>query len=121
MSKRNALISFYCSLIFCLLSASATQAEIIIEITQGVDNPTPVAVSPFVWQGQNTLPEDVASIIENDFRFSGLFSLLSRDLMLSYPANPAQVFYRDWRALSQEYLISGEILPLDNDRIEIRC
>ena len=76
MSKRNVLMSIYCGLIFCLFSASATQAEIIIEITQGVDNPTPVAVSPFVWQGQTALPEDVASIIENDFRFSGLFSLL---------------------------------------------
>ena len=34
-----------------LLSVSVAHAELQIEINQGVENPTPIAVVPFAWQG----------------------------------------------------------------------
>ena len=38
-------------ILFALLLASAARAELQIEINQGVENPTPIAVVPFAWQG----------------------------------------------------------------------
>ena len=36
-------------ILFALLLASAARAELQIEINQGVENPTPIAVVPFAW------------------------------------------------------------------------
>ncbi|MBR9796226.1 MAG: Tol-Pal system protein TolB, partial [Gammaproteobacteria bacterium] len=47
-------------ILFSLLLASAARAELQIEINQGVENPTPIAVVPFAWQGVGSPPEDVA-------------------------------------------------------------
>ena len=43
---------------------SCASAELQIEINQGVENPTPVAIVPFAWQGVGSAPEDVAQIID---------------------------------------------------------
>ena len=45
---------------------SYASAELQIEINQGVENPTPVAIVPFAWQGVGAAPEDVAQIIDSD-------------------------------------------------------
>ena len=44
----------------------AVRAELSIQITQGVDNPIPIAVVPFAWEGSGVLSEDVAQIVVND-------------------------------------------------------
>lgn len=84
-------------------------AELMIEITHGVDNPIPIAISPFSWAGAGTLPEDVAGIVESDLRRSGLFDVLNKGNMLSHPDHPMKVFYRDWQALGRDYLVVGRI------------
>jgi len=35
-----------------------SRAELVVEVTQGVSEPTPVAVVPFSWSGTAALPED---------------------------------------------------------------
>ena len=52
------------SLLALLFFASSLRAELQIEINQGLDNPTPIAVVPFGWQGLGAAPEDVAQIID---------------------------------------------------------
>lgn len=105
---------------FTLVISSQSWAELTIEITQGVDNPTPVAVSPFSWGGTEPLPEKIGAIIENDLKFSGRFDLLSQADMLSYPDATQNVFYRDWRALGRDYLLVGKITPAADNKVEIR-
>ena len=61
-----------------LLSASVAHAELQIEINQGVENPTPIAVVPFAWQGVGAPPEDAAQIVDSDLARSGQFSPVSR-------------------------------------------
>ena len=51
-------------ILFALLLASAARAELQIEINQGVENPTPIAVVPFAWQGVGSPPEDVALFVD---------------------------------------------------------
>lgn len=90
------------------MSFSAS-AELSIQITQGSDNPIPIAVVPFSWQGNGALSEDISQIVMNDLEQVGEFSPLSRSNMLSLPSSEQEVFYRDWRILAQDYLLVGKI------------
>jgi len=101
---RNFLISL---LLYGLVSSAS--AELSIQITQGVDNPIPIAVVPFSWQGSGVLSDDVAQIVINDLEQVGEFRALSRGNMLSMPSEEREVFYRDWRVLAQDYLLVGKI------------
>ena len=95
----------------CLLWATAlgVRAELMIEITQGRDNPTAIAVVPFAWNGWGSAPDDVAQVIEGDLQRSGQFYPTRRSDMLGMPTREADVFYRDWRALEVEYLLIGRV------------
>ena len=87
----------------------SAHAELSIQITQGSDNPIPIAVVPFSWQGNGVLSEDISQIVMNDLEQVGEFSPLSRSNMLSMPSEEQEVFYRDWRILAQDYLLVGKI------------
>ena len=67
-----------------LVSLSA-RAELVIEITQGVDDPTAIAVVPFAWLGAGASPEDVASVVQSDLTRSGQFEPVDRRDMLGMP------------------------------------
>jgi len=96
----------------------AARADLTIEITQGMDNPTAIAVVPFAWQGSGVAPADVASVIDADLTRSGQFAPLARTDMLGRPSTKEEVFYRDWRALETEYLLIGRVSPADGMRID---
>ena len=89
------------------LAALDVRAQLTIEITQGMDNPTAIAVVPFAWQGPGTAPEDVALVIDSDLARSGQFAPVARDDMLGRPSTQQDIFYRDWRAIESEYLLIG--------------
>ncbi len=97
------------SVLLLLLVSISAQAELSIQITQGVDNPIPIAVVPFAWEGSGVLSEDVADIVVNDLEQVGEFLSLSPGNMLSLPSEENEVFFRDWRILAQDYLLVGKI------------
>lgn len=85
------------------------QADLTIEITQGNDRATPVAIVPFSWSGSGVLTEDIAQIVSDDLERSGLLKPLPRTEMLSLPSKREEVFFRDWSLLKQEYLLIGQV------------
>lgn len=93
-----------------MLVGSANAADPLL-ITQGTDRATPIAVVPFGWQGGNVLPEDMADIIGNDLRNSGVFEPIPRQNMISLPTQATEVIYRDWQALGAQYVLVGNIVP----------
>ncbi len=103
MTKARVIALLFLS--YCQVAA----AELNIQITQGVDNPIPVAIVPFSWEGSGILTEDVAEIVANDLQQVGEFLPLSRANMLSLPSEESEVFFRDWRILAQDYLLVGRI------------
>ena len=105
-------------LLVCLYLPTQAFAQLVIEITQGIDNPTAMAVSPFSWSGMDILSEDVSAIINADLARSGLFDMLPAGNMLSHPDKAQDVFYRDWRALGREYLLIGRMMPV-GDKVEV--
>ncbi len=103
------LLMAFAPLLLALLAHGA-RAELAIEITQGIDNPTAIAVVPFAWQGEGLAsPEDVAGIVDSDLSRSGQFAPISRSDMLGRPSREQDIFYRDWRAISAEYLLIGRV------------
>ena len=111
-APKTMSISVFSAAVFSLLlSFSAWSQSLVIEITQGVDNPVPIAVVPFQWSGVNALNEDVAQVIDADLERSGQFKSLKRSLMLSFPYQKDDVYYRDWQYLATEYLVIGQVLP----------
>ena len=93
-----------------LLLSSPSYAELIIEITQGVEGALPIAVVPFAWQGLTPPPEDIAAVITADLQRSGRFSPLPRNDMISQPHEGSQINYRDWRLLNVESLVVGRVI-----------
>ncbi|MGG5872562.1 Tol-Pal system beta propeller repeat protein TolB [Pseudomonas peli] len=93
------------------LMVGTVQAADPLVISSGTDRATPIAVVPFGWQGGNVLPEDMAEIIGNDLRNSGVFEPIPRQNMISLPTQATEVIYRDWQALGAQYVLVGSIVP----------
>ncbi len=102
-----------------LLAAAGARAQLVIEITQGMDNPTPIAVVPFAWQGTGASPEDVALVVDDDLTRSGQFATVDRGDMLSRPSTQQEVFYRDWRAIDSDYVLIGRTSVTDQIQMRI--
>ncbi|SMF60129.1 TolB protein [Alteromonadaceae bacterium Bs31] len=97
-------------LALCILALSISmvaRAELMIEITQGMDNPTPIAIVPF--SGTKGLREDIPQIVSDDLLRSGFFRPVPPEDMLSLPQREQDIFYRDWRVLGTEFLVIGGI------------
>ncbi|WP_417222573.1 Tol-Pal system beta propeller repeat protein TolB [Amphritea sp.] len=99
--------SFIC-LFFCLFSLLA-RAELTVEITQGVDEPTPIAVVPFAWSGNQALPDDIAKVVGDDLYRSGMFKVMPRENMLSFPSDRNSLYFRDWRISGSDFIVIGRI------------
>ncbi|GMG87254.1 Tol-Pal system beta propeller repeat protein TolB [Biformimicrobium ophioploci] len=107
----NKKIVLWMGLVVSLVFGNVANAQLTIDIKQGVDNPTSIAVVPFDWQGSGILPEDVSRIVNADLRLSGQFAPVPAQDMLSFPKSPQDITYRDWRVLGTEYVVTGRIQP----------
>ncbi|MFK7977496.1 MAG: Tol-Pal system beta propeller repeat protein TolB [Halioglobus sp.] len=106
----KALVQCATLFLFTLaLGAAQARAQLVIEVTQGIDNPTSIAVVPFGWQGTGAAPEDISAVIDSDLARSGQFAPISRADMLSRPSNETELFYRDWRAIDAQYILIGRV------------
>jgi TolB protein len=101
-----------------ILAGTVARAELVIEITQGVDDPTAIAIVPFAWHGAGSAPTDIAGVVDSDLARSGQFAPVNRNDMLGLPTTQKEVFYRDWRAIESEYLLIGRVSVTDQMRIE---
>ncbi len=101
-----------------MVSAVSARAQLVIEITQGMDDPTTIAVVPFATEGTGISPADVAEIVADDLRRSGQFAPVRRDNMLSYPSTSGEIYFRDWRAIDTEYVLIGRVTPGERLRVD---
>jgi TolB protein len=108
------LIIFLWGLVF----SGAVFAELVIRVTEGNDQPTTIAISPFDMRGLK-LQEDIGAIVESDLDRSGLFKVTPRQDMLAFPAKPSDVYFRDWRLLGTEYLVVGSMQTMFDGRHEL--
>ena len=94
---------------FCLIViffSGLSSADLVIEVTDWVKDPTKIAIVPFQNKGR-AVQQDIAAVIEADLTRGGQFSVLDRHDMLSSPSHDDEVHFRDWRALGVDYLLIG--------------
>ena len=108
----------YSLLLIALLIANSAHAELVIRVTEGNDQPTVIALSPFDLNGLK-VEGDITDIVESDLRRSGLFKLIPQKDMLAFPSKPTDVYFRDWRLLGTEYLVVGAMSVLADGRYEL--
>lgn len=92
-----------------LVCASLASADLTIEITKGSDRAIPIAIVPFDYQGQGSLPQEISNIVSDDLARSGQFAPLSRRALISQPSSSQEVHFRDWRAVNSDYLVVGRV------------
>ena len=103
------MLKIWLTAIALMLVAQNLYAQRVIEITRGNDKAAPIAVVPFGLQGGTPLPEDMAEIVSNDLRNSGMFAPFDRRNMLSTPTQASEIFPRDWRILGVDYVVAGQV------------
>ncbi|ALZ85342.1 MULTISPECIES: Tol-Pal system beta propeller repeat protein TolB [Pseudomonas] len=113
----NTLIRYI--LLGLVLVVGSAQAADPLVISSGSDRAIPIAVVPFGWQGGQPLPEDLANIVSDDMRNSGVFSPIPRQNMLSQPTQASEVIFRDWKALGANYVLVGSVVP-NGGRLQIQ-
>ncbi len=108
-----------CLLLLAILALPA-RAQLVVEITRGDVQAVPIAVVPFAWEGEGTLPFDMAEVIEANLGRTGLFTPMARRDMVSRPSTAAGVEYRDWRLLGTDVLVIGRLLERTGQDYEIQ-
>ncbi|MGV8843694.1 MAG: Tol-Pal system beta propeller repeat protein TolB [Pseudomonas sp.] len=106
-------------MVLCCAAGFVAAEEKNILVTSGADRAIPIAVVPFGWQGGTVLPEDLAETIGKDLRNSGMYEPIARQNMISLPTQASEVIYRDWKALSAQYLLVGSVVP-SGSRLQIK-
>lgn len=93
------------------------RAALDIVITEGVDAARPIAVIPFVWQGQGPMPQQISDVVMSDLARSGTFKLLDE---LSLPqrniSNVSQFVAKDWSNVGAEAVVMGTVKPYGGDQ-----
>ena len=126
--KKILLVIFY---LFIFTKSSTAVIE--VDITRGNLNPLPIAVSPFhlesgemeIKDGEfviENIGEEIAKVIEDNFRRSGLFNPLKKDSFVQKPdIAHAKPRFEDWRLIKAQALVTGKITLTDEKlRAEFR-
>ncbi|WP_245912654.1 Tol-Pal system beta propeller repeat protein TolB [Marinobacterium halophilum] len=100
--------------------AVVARAELVVEVTQGVEAPTAIAVVPFGNETGGALTDDVAAIVQQDLQRSGFFEPMPRDNMLGFPVRRDEIFFRDWRIAKMDYVVIGQARPVAGGEVSLR-
>lgn len=96
------------------------QAVLEIEITEGIEGATPIAVIPFEWNGAAKLVNaDISSIIASDLRRSGRFSPVDEKDLLARPQRASDIHYKTWRVAGIDHIVIGGVNFAGNDRFKV--
>ncbi len=110
----------WCIALLGLLAAGPARAVLTIEITQGVEAGTPVAVVPFGWEGEAPPPADIAAIVRSDLARSGRLAPMDPKDFLSRPHQQSEIRFKDWRLIKAEALAVGRLRALGGDRYRVQ-
>ena len=108
LDKRLSVAVTVCAA--ALLGLVRADAQIVVEVTRGVERPVPMAVVPFGWAGPGMeAPFDVAALVSSDLANSGRFAPMAVEDMVSRPTRPTDVRFQDWMIVDVDYLVVGQV------------
>ena len=92
-------------------------AELVIEITKGSDNPYRIALIPF--QGETNAAKQANEIVKSDLIRTGEFYIFDEKSLIAYPTSEDEINFSDWRLINTDYLLLTSIIQ-SNSGIEAR-
>ena len=95
-------------ILFILAFSNMLTSELILEITQGTEDPYRVAILKF--EGDQKVSNDIDKIIRNNLKRSGEFNLFTNEDLLSLPTDETEVIFNDFKILNIDYLVIGKIV-----------
>jgi len=121
---------FYIFILF-LFKFNTAYSLIEVDITRGNLDPLPIAVSPLHVDPQSDnyqetktkeLGELISSVVEKNFRSTGLFNPLNKDAFVQKPdIAHLKPRFEDWRLITAQALVTGKLLIKDEKlKIEFR-
>ena len=110
---------------------NAAYSLIEVDITRGNLDPLPIAISPLHVDVQSENYEDlkikelgslISSVIENNFKSTGLFNPLNKDAFVQKPdIAHLKPRFEDWRLITAQALVTGKLLVKDDKlKVEFR-
>jgi TolB protein len=106
------------------LPAAAQAAQgAVIDITRARTDPVPIAIPDLAGTGEGArLGRDIARVIQNNLRNSGLFRPVDRQAFIQTPESAAQTpRFQDWRVIGAQALVTGRVLDQGGQlRVEFR-
>jgi TolB protein len=107
------------------LPALAQQAGqgAVIDITRARTDPIPVAIPDLAGAGDGArVGRDIARVIQNNLRNSGLFRPVDRQAFIQTPESAAQTpRFQDWRVIGAQALVTGRVVEQGGQlRVEFR-
>jgi TolB protein len=110
------------AMVIAVALPQAAWAQLEIDITKGVVEPLPIAVTEFVGTSPNDqrVGRDIAGVISNNLESSGLFRPLGRDAFIQ-TAQSLQVGPRfgDWRIIDAQALVGGSVETQADGRLRV--
>lgn len=106
---------------FVLGTALPAAAELRIDITRGVTEPMPIAVTDFQGAGQSVdVGRDISRVVAADLERSGLFRPLDQQAFIqSAAAAQQQPRFADWRVIGAQALVSGSAILQPDGRLKV--
>ena len=118
------LLTFALALTFAApLSAQERSGPLRIEITEGVIEPVPVAVAPFLAENAAAVEfaSQITEVVAADLTGTGLFRNLPQSAYISQVTGfDAPVAYADWKAINAEALIVGAVTLSSDNRLLVK-
>ena len=115
MNKQLSCLSLLALLLLCRQS----WADLTVEVTKGQAEAIPIAIVPFSSPEAAAASFDVAQLVSSDLARSGRFKTTDRKDMIEQPHNGAGISFDDWRRLSNDYIVVGQVQPSAPDRYDI--
>ena len=107
-------------LICFLLTPFKSYAVLDIKITEGVEEPIPIAVAMFGWsQSSNVAPIDMSEIITNNLARSGRFNVMDAEDLPQNPSEFDAINFGDWRKLGMENIVIGNLTLTDSGAYDV--
>jgi TolB protein len=91
-----------------LIFSNFLLSELVLEITQGTEDPYRVTLVPF--KGDKEISDTLNDVIQNNLIRSGEFKIFESEKLLSLPNNEEEIVFNDFKILNIDYLVMGEIL-----------
>ncbi len=110
-------------LIGLALPVQAQDGPLRIEITEGVIEPLPIVVAPFIPETPEaqSFAGDVARVIGEDLSGTGLFRQIPQSAFISQiDSFDAPVQYADWKAINAQGLVTGAVGVTADGRLTVK-